>query len=127
MTRAPSVQNLRPRKIADALGRWLLAALFLAGAAQKTADPQPVMQLLASKGLPAALVWPALAYNAAAGLCLALNLWRGPVALSLALYTAFTSWFHYIPADPWQMSIFVKNWAIAGGLLCVAAAPDPAR
>jgi putative oxidoreductase len=44
-----------------------------------------------------------------------------PVALLLALYCAVTSLFHYIPADPWRISIFVKNRAIAGGCLVLAA------
>lgn len=45
-----------------------------------------------------------------------------PVALALAAYCAITSLFHFIPADPWQMTIFVKNWAIAGGCLAMAVA-----
>ena len=35
-----------------------------------------------------------------------------------------TSVFHYLPDDPWQVTIFVKNWAIAGGLLVLAGHPD---
>jgi putative oxidoreductase len=45
-----------------------------------------------------------------------------PLAFLLAGYCALTSLFHYIPSDGWQMSIFVKNWAIAGGCLALAAA-----
>jgi len=47
-------------------------------------------------------VWPALVFD-------------------LGAYCAVTSLFHYIPGDPWQMSIFVKNRAIAGGCLVLAA------
>ena len=47
---------------------------------------------------------------------------KSSVALSLAAYCAVTSVFHFIPGDPWQMSIFVKNWAIAGGCLALAVA-----
>ena len=42
--------------------------------------------------------------------------------LALAAYCGATSLFHYVPSDPWQMSIFVKNWAIAGGCLALYAA-----
>ncbi|WP_084863859.1 DoxX family protein [Salibaculum halophilum] len=102
-------------------GRLLIAALFLGGAAQKALDPDPAMALLAARGLPGALVWPALAFNALAGLALALG-WRVRlVALLLAGYCAGTSLFHFLPDDPWQISIFVKNWAIAGGCLVLAA------
>ena len=79
------------------------------------------MELLAGMGLPQWLVWPALAYNAAAGIALIAGVWTRPVAASLAAYCAVTSIFHFLPDDPWQMTIFVKNWAIAGGCLVLAA------
>ncbi len=103
-------------------GRLLLAALFLGGAVQKTLSPGDAMALLAGRGLPEVLVWPALAFNAAAGLALVAGVAVRPVALSLAAYSGVTSLFHFIPEDPWQMSIFVKNWAIAGGCLALAVA-----
>ncbi|QUJ75358.1 DoxX family membrane protein [Sulfitobacter albidus] len=105
----------------DRLGRLLLALLFLAGAAQKGIDPAPAQALLADWGLPVWLIWPALVFNAVGALCLISGVWLGPVALALAGYCAVTSLFHFIPSDPWQMSILVKNLAIAGGLLCLAA------
>lgn len=105
----------------DLTGRLLIAALFVAGAVQKLSSPEEVMDLLAGFGLPPLLVWPAAAFNAGAAVALVAG-WRiRPVALALAAYCGVTSGFHLIPADPWQMSIFVKNWAIAGGLLVLAA------
>jgi putative oxidoreductase len=102
-------------------GRILIAALFLLAALQKGSNPLPVEVLLAARGWPIWLVWPALAFNLAAGLALVLGLWVRPFALLLSGYCAVTSVFHLIPSDPWQMSIFVKNWAIAGGCLILAA------
>lgn len=102
--------------------RVLIAVLFLGGAVQKTINPEDAALLLTNWGLPAVLVWPALAYNAVAGVALIAGLAVRPVALSLAAYCAATSLFHLIPGDPWQMSIFVKNWAIAGGCLALAVA-----
>ena len=103
-------------------GRVLIAMLFLGGAVQKAASPGDVMGLLAGRGVPEWLVWPALAFNAVAGLALVLGVGVRPMGYALAAYCAVTSVFHYIPSDPWQISIFVKNWAIAGGCLCLAAA-----
>lgn len=111
----------RAADIATLAGRVLIAALFLAGAAQKGTNPAAAEALLAAHGWPIWLVWPALAFNLAAGLALIAGVQVGPVALLLAAYCAVTSLVHYIPADPWQMSIFVKNWAIAGGCLILAA------
>lgn len=103
------------------IGRVLLAVLFLGGALQKGLDPGPVMGLLADRGWPEWLIWPALAFNALAGLALVLGIGVRGVALGLAGYCAVTSLFHFLPEEPWQMTIFVKNWAIAGGCLVLAA------
>jgi putative oxidoreductase len=107
--------------LATLAGRVLIAALFLGGAAQKGTDPSAVEGLLAGRGWPVWLIWPALAFNLGAGLALVAGVWVRPVATALALYCMVTSLFHYIPSDPWQMTIFVKNWAIAGGCLVLAA------
>ena len=103
-------------------GRLLLAILFAGGAVQKLTDPAPVQAMLAGVGLPVALVWPVALFNliAAAGLLVGprVALW----ALGLASYCLITSFFHWqLRADPWQVTIMVKNWSIAGGLLILAA------
>ena len=67
------------------------------------------------------MVYPALAFNALAGAALLAGWRTKPIALLAAAYCAVTSLFHYLPEDPWQMTIFVKNWSIAGGFLMLAA------
>ena len=108
-------------RVLDIAGRVLLAALFLAGTLQKLVDPAAAQALLAMRGWPEVLIWPATAFNLVVGVALVAK-WRlRAVALAAAAYCAVTSYFHFQPDDGWQMSIFVKNWAIAGGLLCLAA------
>ncbi|WP_300585668.1 DoxX family protein [Marivita sp.] len=107
--------------LAVLIGRILIAALFVGGAIQKAVDPEPAMQLLSGFNLPTALVWVALGFDAIAGAMVAVGWAVRPVAVLLAAYCAVTRIFHLIPEDPWQMSIFVKNWAIAGGCLVLAA------
>lgn len=102
--------------------RLLIACLFVGGAVQKFVDPEPVEAMLASIGFDGALVWVIAVMNAGAGLALLLGIWVRPVALLLALYCGATSYFHWLPDDPWQMSIFVKNWAISGGCLALMVA-----
>ncbi|MFD1508645.1 DoxX family protein [Lacimonas salitolerans] len=102
--------------------RCLIGLLFVAGAVQKIVSPGDAQALLEMQGLPAVLVWPAFAFNAAAGLLLIAGVWVRPVAVVLAVYCGVTSFFHLIPSDPWQMSIFAKNWSIAGGCLALAVA-----
>ncbi len=104
------------------LARLLIAILFLAGAAQKLLSPGDAMALLEMRNLPQLLIWPAMLFNAMAGVMLILGVQVRPLALLLAAYCGATSFFHLIPDDPWQMSIFVKNWSIAGGCLALAVA-----
>ena len=98
-----------------------MAALFAAGVAQKATTPEADFALLARFGLPGWLTWPALAANAAGAVLIVTGHGLPWVARGLAAYCAVTSAFHFVPDDPWQISIFVKNWAIAGALLMVAA------
>ena len=110
----------RVERVAIYTGRLLLAALFVAGFVQKLVDPAAAQDLLSDRGLPVFLVWPAMLFNGVAAMSLIFGLWLAPMSATLALYCMATSIFHFIPDDPWQMSIFVKNWAIAGGLLVLA-------
>ncbi|WP_103334310.1 DoxX family protein [Pseudotabrizicola formosa] len=104
-------------------GRLLIAALFAGGAMQKLADPAPVQTMLAGVGLPALLVWPVAGFNLIASVGLVLGPRVALWALALAAYCLVTSGFHWqLRADPWQVTIMVKNWSIAGGLLILAAA-----
>lgn len=105
-------------------GRYLLAILFVAGAAQKAINPDPAQELLAGIALPEWLIWPALAFNALAASLLIAGKFLRPVGRALAIYCLVTSVFHFVPSDPWQMSIMIKNWAIAGGCLILAASSD---
>lgn len=107
-------------RIEVTLGRCLIALLFFAGGFQKAIDPSGAAMLLSGFGLPEALVWPAMIYNFLAAAMLIANRHVVLVARSLAFYCIVTSVFHFIPSDPWQMSIFVKNWAIAGGLFVLS-------
>ena len=104
-------------------GRCLLAVLFLGGAVQKLADPAPVTAMIEGIGLPGGLIWPVAVFDLVAGLGLILGPNVRVWALMLAVYCLFTSLFHWqLRADPWQVTIVVKNWAIAGGLLVLASA-----
>ncbi len=109
------------------LGRFLIAILFLGGALQKIGDPAPVMQMIRSTGLPGDLIWPVAAFDLAAFFGLLVGPGVRVWAVVLAIYCVFTSWFHWqLRADPWQVTIMVKNWSVAGGL-CILAAQGPGR
>lgn len=104
------------------VGRILIALIFFGGAIQKVGDPAPVTGMITGIGLPEWLIWPVAAFNLIAAVALVtgpgIRIW----ALMLAGYCILTSYFHWdLRADPWQVTIMVKNWAIAGGLLILAS------
>ena len=104
------------------LGQTVIAVLFLGGAVQKLVAPEQVQAIIAGNGLPPVLVAPVAAFNLVAGLCLITGPRVRAWAILLACYCLFTAFFHWqLRADPWQMTIMVKNIAIAGGLVILAA------
>ena len=110
------------RDALDLAGRVLIALLFLGGGVQKLTDPAIVAQMLDGIALPAWLVLPVALFDLAAAAGLLLGPGVRSWALALAAYCLVTSYFHWqLRADPWQVTIMVKNWAIAGGLLVLAA------
>lgn len=107
-----------------AAGRILIAALFLLSGVGKIAAPAMTQGYIASVGLPA----PLLAYLIAilievgGGLLLIVGFQTRIVALILAVFTVAAALaFHNNFADTNQMIHFLKDIAITGGLLQVAA------
>jgi putative oxidoreductase len=106
------------------LGRLLLAAIFLVSGGGKVANPEMTQGYIASAGLP----FPLLAYLIAVaielggGALLIVGFRARIVGVVMALFTmAAALSFHHNLADQDQMVHFLKNVAITGGLLQVAA------
>ncbi len=106
------------------IGRLLLAAMFILSGFGKLGDPSGTIGYIASAGLPL----PPVAYVIAlvveigAGILLVLGYRARWVALILAAFTlASAIGFHTDFADQNQMIHFMKNLAITGGFLQVAA------
>jgi putative oxidoreductase len=106
------------------VGRVLLSLIFIKAGIGKIAAPDGTIQLIASHGMPL----PQEAYIVAVtvelggGLALLLG-WQARLAGALlALFCLVTAWvFHGNFADHNMQIHFMKNVAIAGGLLQVAA------
>jgi putative oxidoreductase len=105
-------------------GRVLMSAIFLVSGAGKLAAPAATLATIEAAGLPL----PPFAYAAATlvevvgGLLLIAGYRTRLVALILAAFAVATAvTFHAALGDQNQMFHFLKNLAMAGGLLQVAA------
>lgn len=109
---------------APVLGRLFIAVLFLASGANKLQDPAVTIAYIAQAGLPL----PSVAYAGVAlvevlgGLLLLVGFQVRIAAAALAAFTVLAAtFFHSDFADVNQAIHFMKNIAIAGGLLQIVA------
>lgn len=106
------------------IGRLLLAAMFILSGFGKLGDPSGTIGYIASAGLPLPPVAYAIALvvEIGAGILLVLGYRARWMALILAAFTlASAIGFHTDFADQNQMIHFMKNLAITGGFLQIAA------
>jgi putative oxidoreductase len=114
----------RSMSYAPAIGRVLLAAIFVMSGIGKLFDPAGTIGYISAVGLPLPQVGYALAVivEMAGGLLLIAGYQTRIAALSLAGFTLVAAiFFHNQFADQNQFIHFMKNLAIVGGLLHVAA------
>ena len=107
-----------------AIGRLLIAAIFLISGAGKLAAPAMTQGYIASVGLPLPLLayLLAVAIEVGGGILLVVGFQTRIVALVMAVFTVATALsFHTDFADQSQMINFLKNIAMTGGLLQVVA------
>lgn len=104
--------------------RILMAAIFVLSGIGKITNPAGTIGYISAMGLP----FPELGLAAAigievvGGLLLVAGLYTRPVALVLAAFSIVTGLiFHSAIADQNQMIHLMKNFAMAGGLLQIAA------
>jgi len=108
---------------APALGRLLLAAIFLISGFGKLADPAGTIGYVSAVGLPLPEFGYAIAVivEIAGGLLLIAGYQTRVAALALAVFTVVAALlFHNDFADQNQFIHLLKNLAIAGGLLQLA-------
>ena len=106
------------------LGRILVATIFVMGGIGKLAAPGATQGYIASVGLPVPLLAyiVALVVELGGGLLLLVGYRTRIAATVLAAFCVFTALvFHHALGDQNQMIHFLKNFAMAGGLLQLAA------
>jgi putative oxidoreductase len=107
--------------IIQPLGRIMLALIFILAGISKIQDPAGTMGYMQSMGVPGILLWPTIALEVLGGLAIAIGYKTRYAAFALAIFSiAAAVIFHRNFADQMQMILFLKNIAMAGGLLLLA-------
>ena len=108
--------------IAAAIGRILLALIFIVSGASKLLMISATDAMIVGAGLPAGLAIPAGVFELVAGLAIALGFMTRFFSILLAGFCLITAvLFHQNVTDPTQAAMALKNVAIAGGFLCLFA------
>lgn len=103
-------------------GRCMLALIFILAGVGKIQDPAGTAGYMQSMGVPAILLWPTIALEVLGGLAVAVGYKTELASLALAIFSLVAAFiFHKNFGDQMQMIMFLKDIAIAGGLLLLAA------
>lgn len=110
-------------RFGDLIGRLLLAQIFLVAGIGKIGSYSATAAYMAGHGVPGMLLPLVILLELGGGLALAIG-WRTRwIALALAVFcVAAAVIFHSDFSDRVMQIMFMKNLAMAGGLLVVASA-----
>jgi putative oxidoreductase len=102
-------------------GRIMLALIFILAGFGKIQDPAGTAGFMQSMGVPGALVWPTILLEILGGICVAVGFKTRYAAFALAAFSVLAAvLFHRDFSQQMQMILFLKNIAMAGGLLLLA-------
>ena len=105
-------------KAIQLVGRALIALLFIPAGIAKFTVPAPFLAHMAAHGVPGNLLPLVALLEVTAGFAVLTGLWIRPAALVLGAFCVSTAFlFHLNFADHAERSLFLKDLAIAGGLL----------
>jgi putative oxidoreductase len=104
------------------VARVLLSAIFITAGYQKIGGYDGTLQYMASQGVPGFMLPAVIALELGGGLAILFGLFSRWAALGLAIFSVIAALiFHTNFADQMQAVSFMKNLAIAGGLLLLYA------
>lgn len=109
-------------KSATLIGRVLLAHIFLLSGISKIGGYEATAGWMDAMGVPGVLLPLVIALEIGGGLALIIGWQTRLAATALAGFSVVAALiFHANLADQMQMIMFMKNFAIAGGLLYITA------
>jgi putative oxidoreductase len=108
-------------KTADLIGRILLAAIFLQSGIAKIGGYAGTYAYMESSGVPGALLPAVIVVEVLGALALIAGYRTRLVALALAIFSVIAALLFHRAPDQMQQIMFMKNLAIAGGMLILTA------
>lgn len=105
----------------DLLGRLLLAAIFIIAGYGKIGGYAATQGYMEAMGVSGALLPLVIFVELGGGLAILLGLLTRYAALGLAVFCVASAVIFHSSADQVQQIMFMKNLAIAGGLLILVA------
>ncbi len=108
--------------IVEVFGRIFISALFLIEAVKKFFNPDMSMMYMSDHGVPEFLFYPSIAFEIIIPLLLIAGYKTRISASLLAVFVLTVTLIfhsHHIIDDSMQLTIFLKNLAIIGGLLLI--------
>lgn len=110
------------QKYAPALGRALLALIFILAGLAKIPAPEMNIGYMEAFGVPGMLFWPTVILEVVGGVFLLVGFKARWAALALGLFSLVAALiFHNDFSNQMEMTSFLKNLAILGGMLYVFA------
>lgn len=115
-------------KYADLPARAALSAIFIISGIGKISAFAGTQAYMESSGVPGILLAPTIAAEILGGLAILIGFKTRTAALILAIFSiAAAIMFHTDFSDQIQQIMFLKNIAIAGGLLLLAKSGAPGQ
>lgn len=105
----------------DLLGRLLLSAIFITAGYGKIGGYAATQGYMEAMGVSGALLPLVIVAELGGGLAIVLGLLTRYAALGLAVFSVASAVIFHGSADQVQQIMFMKNLAIAGGLLILVA------
>lgn len=103
------------------LGRFLISAIFIMAGANKIGAYEGTQGYMEAMGVPGGLLPLVIIAEIGLGLAVLIGYQARLAALGLAGFSALSGvLFHFNLADQMQMTMLMKNFAIAGGFLFIA-------
>lgn len=107
--------------IIQLIGRVMLSLIFIMAGLGKLFDIAGTSAYMESMHVPSELLWPTIALELIGGIAIAIGYKTSIAAFALAIFSiAAAVLFHANFADKIQMILFMKNIAMAGGLLLLS-------